>query len=99
VHRQLAKEALWAGAQVRGYPSLGSPRVTRKLLAVGNAQPTTEGSDLLAFAVDCWPGVVHLPAYRALKHDRPLGPRELAYMLDQKGRWWLRRRSWKHFGR
>ncbi len=55
-------------------------------------------SEILAFAVDCWPEAGGLPLYRALRSGTSIGPRGLHYMLRRKGEWWLRRRSWKYRG-
>jgi hypothetical protein len=53
---------------------------------------------LLDFAVDCWPELAGHHVYRAVRQGRRLGPREFQYMVDQKGRWWLRRRAWRFRG-
>ena len=82
VRRNLGREALWAAG--RAYDQGGTE------------QPDVD--ELMAFAVDCWPGVSRLPLYRTLQSRRRIGPRGLYYMLNQKGQWWLRRRSWKYQG-
>jgi glycosyltransferase involved in cell wall biosynthesis len=82
VHRKLGREALWAAG--RAYRK-GRPDF-------GDAD------ELAAFAVDCSPEVSTLPLYRTLKSRKRLGPRAMRYMIAQKGRWWLRRRSWTYRG-
>jgi len=82
VHRKLGREALWAAA--RAY-DLGQAR-------------QTPADELVAFAFDCWPEVSRLPLYRTLQSREHIGPRGMYYMLNNKGQWWLRRRSWKYRG-
>jgi hypothetical protein len=36
--------------------------------------------------------------YHTLTSRGRLGPLEIQYLLNQKGQWWLRRRSWKYRG-
>jgi hypothetical protein len=50
------------------------------------------------FAFDCWPEVSRLPLYRTLQSHKRIGPRGMYYMLNNKGQWWLRRRSWMYRG-
>ena len=66
--------------------------------ARANEEEARDIDELVAFAVDCWPEVSRLPLYRTLRLRKHLGPRGVYYMLNQKGRWWLRRRSWKYRG-
>jgi hypothetical protein len=64
----------------------------------GGYEAEQDVDELLAFAADCWPDVKNVRLYRTLKAGRHLGPIELQYLLNQKGQWWLRRRSWKYRG-
>ncbi len=98
VHRQLGREALWAAARVSdGVPHAAQNRVGRRLLGTGmNEQGDVE--ELVEFAVECSPDLKKSALYRALQSDDRFGPRELLFMLSQKGQWWLRRRSWKYRG-
>ena len=64
----------------------------------GESTPQASVDELMAFAVDCWPGVSRLPLYRTLESRKRIGPRGMQYMLDQKARSWLRRQSWKYRG-
>jgi glycosyltransferase involved in cell wall biosynthesis len=82
VHRALAREAVWAAGRV--YDRGGTQQASV--------------DELMAFATDCWPEASKLPLYRTLESRKPIGPRGMHYMLDQKARWWLRRRSWKYRG-
>jgi hypothetical protein len=82
VYRALGREALWAAGCAYGRAS--------------NRQGPVD--DLLAFAVDCWPGTSGLPLYRTLQARKRIGPRGMYYMLNHKGHWWLRRRGWKFRG-
>jgi glycosyltransferase involved in cell wall biosynthesis len=82
VHDKLAREALWAAGRAYGWGRTDQAYV----------------DELLAFAVDCSPEVRRLPLYRTLQSRKLIGPRGGYYLLDHKGRWWLRRRSWKYRG-
>jgi glycosyltransferase involved in cell wall biosynthesis len=82
VHRKLGEGALWAAGRAYGWGRTEQAYV----------------DELLAFAVDCSPEVSRLPLYRSLQSRKLIGPRGMYYLLDHKGRWWLRRRSWKYRG-
>ena len=82
VHDKLAREALCAAGRAYGWGRTDQAYV----------------DELLAFAVDCSPEVRRLPLYRTLQSRKLIGPRGGYYLLDHKGRWWLRRRSWKYRG-
>ena len=78
-------------------PRAAQNSVGRRLLGTGtNEQGDVE--ELVEFAVDCSPDLKKSALYRALQASDRFGPRELLYMLNQKGQWWLRRRSWKYRG-
>jgi glycosyltransferase involved in cell wall biosynthesis len=100
VHRQLGREALWAAGRVYDRGRARQTELARRFLGAGAATVEDESDidELMAFALDCWPGVSRLPLYRTLQSDKRIGPRGMYYMLNQKGRWWLRRRSWKYRG-
>jgi glycosyltransferase involved in cell wall biosynthesis len=100
VHRQLAKEALWAAGRVYDRGRVRRTELARRLLGAGTSTVEDEGDigELVAFASDCWPEVSRLPLYRTLRSDKPIGPRGMYYMFSSKGQWWLRRRSWKYRG-
>jgi hypothetical protein len=88
--RALAREAVWA--------------------AGGAYDPGDTGQDsvgeLVAFALDCWPGVSRLPLYRTLELRKSIGPRAMlcvhpfieSAVFTGKVQRWLRRRSWKFRG-
>ncbi len=97
VHRQLAREALWAAGRVYDRGRLRRAEAGRRLLGVG-ADEEGDTGELMAFAVDCWPGIRRMPLYRTLSAGTRVGPRSTGYMLSQKGQWWLRRRSWAYRG-
>jgi glycosyltransferase involved in cell wall biosynthesis len=82
VRRALAQQALWAAG--REYDRGCTQQVSV--------------DELMDFAVDCWPEVNGLPLYRTLESRKRIGLRGMHYMLDQKVRWWLRRRGWKYRG-
>lgn len=90
VCRALSREALWDAGRV--YDRAGNQRA-----AV---------DELMAFAVDCWPGVSRLPLYRSLHRSKSTGPGAMlslqpyieSEVFARKVRWWLRRRSWKYRG-
>jgi hypothetical protein len=82
LYRALARQAIWAAG--RAYDRGETPQASV--------------DELMAFAVDCWPGVSRLPLYRILESRKRIGPRGMQYMLDQKARSWLRRQSWKYRG-
>jgi glycosyltransferase involved in cell wall biosynthesis len=98
VHRQLGKEALWAAGRVYARGPLRRTELARRLLGVGAHEPERDVEELLGLAADCWPEVKRLALYRSVEARQPLGPRETAYLLSQKGQWWLRRRSWRYRG-
>jgi glycosyltransferase involved in cell wall biosynthesis len=98
VHRKLGLEALWAAGRVHDRGRMRQTELGRRLLGVGANEEERDTDELAAFAFDCWPGVDRLPLYRTLRSRRRVGPREMYYMLNQKGRWWLRRRGWKYRG-
>jgi glycosyltransferase involved in cell wall biosynthesis len=88
--RALGREALWAAGGAC-YPA--SPE-------------QTSVDELLAFAVDCWPGVSRLPLYRTLRRRESIGPHAMrgvqpfieSAVFTHKAQRWLRRRSWKYRG-
>jgi len=82
VLRKIAQKALWAAGRVYDRGGTGETSV----------------DELVAFAFDCWPEVSRLPLYRTLQSREHIGPRGMYYMLNNKGQWWLRRRSWKYRG-
>jgi hypothetical protein len=98
VHRQLAREALWSAGRVYDRGRLRQSELGRRLLGGGPREEEVDVDELVAFAEDCWPEVKRLALYRTLEAHGTLGPRELLYLVDQKGRWWLRRRGWKYRG-
>ena len=98
VHRQLSREALWAAGRVYDRGRLRESELGRRLLGGGTYEAEEDVDELLAFAADCWAGVEGTRLYRALRSRRRLGPLEIQYLLNQKGQWWLRRRSWKYRG-
>ena len=95
VHRQLSREALWAAGRVYDRGRLRHHELARRLVGAGAQEEESDFDELVAFALDCWPEIARQPLYRTLQSGTRLAPRDLYYMLDQKGRWWLRRRSWK----
>jgi glycosyltransferase involved in cell wall biosynthesis len=98
VHQQLAREALWAAGRVYDRGRLRESELGRVLMGGGTEESERDVDQLLEFAADCWPEVKGARLYRTLKARRRLGPLEVPYLLNQKGRWWLRRRSWKYRG-
>jgi glycosyltransferase involved in cell wall biosynthesis len=99
VHCQLGKEALWAAARAYDRGPVRRSELARRFLGAGaTIEVERDVDNLVDFAVDCWPEVSKLPLYRKLQSRKSIGPRGLYYMLNQKGRWWLRRRSWKYRG-
>ena len=99
VHRKLAKEALWAAGRVYDRGGFRRTELGRRLLGAGaNEEAEGDVDGLVAFAFDCWPGVSRLPLYRTLESRKRITPRGMYYMLNNKGQWWLRRRSWKYRG-
>lgn len=98
VHRQLSREALWAGGRVYDRGRLRQTELARRLLGAGPHEEEQDVEELLAFAAECWPEIKRHPLYRSLQASESLGPREVAYLLTQKGQWWGRRRSWKYRG-
>jgi glycosyltransferase involved in cell wall biosynthesis len=98
VHRKLGQEALWAAGRVYDRGRIRRTELGRRLLGAGSNEEEGDVEEMLAFAVDCWPGVRGLPLYRTLRSGERIGPRELYYMLDNKGQWWLRRRAWRYRG-
>src|SRR5215469_2288578 len=61
VHRALGREALWAAGRVYDRGASGQNSV----------------DELMAFALDCWPGVSKLPLYRTLQLRNSIGPRAM----------------------
>jgi hypothetical protein len=98
VHRQLGREALWAAGRVYHRGRLRQTELARRFLGMVADEPERDLDELVAFAFDCWPEVSRLPLYRALRSRKRIGPRGMCYMLNQKGQWWVRRRSWKYRG-
>lgn len=98
VHEQLGREALWAAGRVYDRGALRRSELGRRLLGGGSPETDEEVEALLSFAVECWPAAEQVAVYRAITAGRPLGPLELQFLLNQKGRWWLRRRAWKYRG-
>jgi glycosyltransferase involved in cell wall biosynthesis len=99
VHRQLGKEALWAAGRVYDRGRLRRTELGRRFLGAGaTLEEERDIDELVAFAFDCWPEVSRLPLYRTLQSQKRIGPLGMYYMLNQKGQWWLRRRSWKYRG-
>ena len=87
VRRALAREAVWAAGCAYDR---------------GGTGPDSVG-ELVAFALDCWPGVSRLPLYRSLELRKSIGPRAMlgvqpfidSAVFTGKAQRWLRRRSWK----
>ena len=98
VHRQLGREALWAAGRVYDRGRLRQTELARRLLGAGPSEEERDVDELVAFAVDCWPGVSRLPLYRTLQSRKRIGPSGMYYMINEKGQWWLRRRGWKYRG-
>jgi hypothetical protein len=100
VRRQLGREALWAAGRIYDRGRVRQTALARRFLGAGADVQETEGDvdGLVAFAFDCWPEVSRFPLYRTLQAHKRIGPRGMYYMLNHKGQWWLRRRSWKYRG-
>jgi len=98
VHRTLGREALWAAGRVYGRGRMRQTELARRLLGAGANEEERDVDELVAFASACWPEVSRLPLHRTLQRRRSIGPRGMSYMLANKARWWLRRRSWKYRG-
>jgi glycosyltransferase involved in cell wall biosynthesis len=98
VHRQLGREALWAAGRVYDRGRIRRTELARRFLGAGVNEEERDVDELVSFAFDCWPEVSRLPLYRTLESRKRIGPRGLYYMLNQKGEWWLRRRSWVYRG-
>lgn len=98
VHRQLAREALWAAGRSDERLALSRSRFGRRVLGATPADDRDAVDELVAFAEECWPEVKRSPMHRALASGAPLGPRELGFLLTEKARWWGRRRSWRYRG-
>jgi glycosyltransferase involved in cell wall biosynthesis len=98
VHHQLGREALWAAGRVYDRGRRRQTELARRFLGAGADEEERDVDELVAFAFDCWPGVSRLPLYRTLQSRKHIGPRGMYYMLNNKGQWWLRRRSWVHRG-
>jgi glycosyltransferase involved in cell wall biosynthesis len=98
VHRQLGREALWAAGRVYDRGRIRRTELARRFLGTLADEEERNVDDLVAFAFDCWPEVNRLPLYRTLESRKRIGPRGMYYMLNNKGQWWLRRRSWKYRG-
>jgi glycosyltransferase involved in cell wall biosynthesis len=89
VHRKIAWEALWSAA--RAYDR----RRTQE----------TPVDELVAFALNCWPGARNLPVYRALQLRRRIGPAAMPYLqplvlsaVVRKAQNWWWWQSWKWRG-
>jgi glycosyltransferase involved in cell wall biosynthesis len=90
VRRALAREAVWAAGGAYCQGDTGQDSV----------------GELVAFALDCWPGVSRLPLYRSLELRKSIGPHAMLYVrpfiesavFTGKAQRWLRRRSWKFRG-
>jgi len=98
VHRRLSREALWAAGRVYDRGRLRRSDTARRLMGAGVEEAEQDIDELVAFAAECWTDVKRLSLYRALEARRSLGPRELQFLLAEKGMWWLRRRGWKYRG-
>jgi len=100
VHRQLAKEALWAAGRLHDRGRFRRSEVGRRLLGAGRGEDggRSDVDELLEFAAGTCPDVADERLYRTLRAGGRLGPRELGYLLDQKAAWWLRRRNWVRRG-
>lgn len=98
MHRALAREALWAAGRVYDRGRIRRTELALRLLGAGPNEEERDVDELVAFASDCWPEVNRLPLYRTLQSRKHIGPRGMYYLLNQKGHWWLRRRSWKYRG-
>jgi hypothetical protein len=98
VDHQLAREALWAAGRVYDRGRVRQTDLARRFLGAWANEEEQDIDELLDFASDCWPEVRKLPLYRTLRSRNHIGPRGIYYMLDRKGRWWLRRRSWEYRG-
>ncbi len=96
--RQLSREALWAAGRVYERGRIRQTDLARRLLGAGANEDEREVDELVAFAQECYPETRKLPLFGTLQSRKRVGPRGMAYMLNQKGRWWLRRRSWKYRG-
>jgi glycosyltransferase involved in cell wall biosynthesis len=98
MHRELARQTLWAAGRVYDRGRFRRTELARRFLGVGANEDERDIDELMAFAADCWPEVSRLPLYRTLQSRKRIGPRGMYYMLSHKGQWWLRRRSWKYRG-
>jgi glycosyltransferase involved in cell wall biosynthesis len=98
VHRQLAREALWAAGRAYNRGRLRESEIGRRIMGGGTDEVEGDVEELLAFAVDCWPNIHRARLYGTLLKRRTLGPIELGYLVNNKGQWWLRRRMWKYRG-
>ncbi len=98
VHRQLGREALWAAGRVYHRGRIRQTELAQRFLGKVANEEEQDVDELVAFAFDCWPEVSRLPLYRAVRSGKRIGPRGTCYLFNQKGQWWLRRRSWKHRG-
>ena len=97
-HRALARQALWAAGRVYDRGPIRQTEFGRRFLGAEAGEEERDVDELVAFAFDCWPEVSSLSLYRTLRSRKRIGPRGMYYMLNQKGQWWLRRRSWKYRG-
>lgn len=98
MNRQLGREALWAAGRVYDRGRIRRTELARRLLGAGADEEERDVDELVAFASDCWPEVSKLPLYRTLESRKRIGPRGMSYMVNNKGQWWLRRRSWQYRG-
>lgn len=98
VHRVLGREALWAAARAYDRGPIRRTELARRLLGVAADEREEDITDLLTFALGCWPEIVKSPLYRTLEMRGGMGAGAIQYMLAHKAKWWLRRRAWKHRG-
>jgi glycosyltransferase involved in cell wall biosynthesis len=98
VHRQLAREALWAAGRVHDRGPLRRSELGRRLMGAGRNPEEGDVEELLAYAAECWPDAKRTRLYRHLEAQDPLGPLELLELVNRKREWWLRRRAWKYRG-
>ncbi len=98
VHHRLAREALWAAGRVYRPGPLRRSGPGRRLAGTGATEEEQDVEALMELAVDCWPEVKRLGLYRTLQAGEDLSTRDVLYLVNEKGRWWLRRRSWLYRG-
>lgn len=98
VHHQLAREALWAAGRAHDRGAFRRSELGRRLMGAGRSPEGDDVEDLLAYAAECWPKIQRLRLYRRLEARDPLGPMEIAYLVNQKREWWMRRKAWEYRG-